>query len=108
MLSFPSDPSPPHTPVTPLSLSVVQLKAWPSLSVLEKEFMNESPLCVSMSTLQGLVHNMGLGRARVCFCIEEEKDEPVWGKKQIRAKAYVHFMVIRLKIDGKNLTATMK
>lgn len=42
---------------------MAQLKAWPHLSVLQKELLYESPLCVSTSALQELVYNTGLARA---------------------------------------------
>lgn len=48
---------------------------------------------------------LGLIMARICFCIK--KRERGSEKKQIRAKEYIHFMIICLGVDGKGLTTTI-
>lgn len=43
--------------------------------------------------------------ARICFCIK--KKERGSEKKQIKAKEYIHFMIICLGVDGKGLMTTI-
>lgn len=78
LYSFPSDPSP--RPLHSPFCSPVQNMTY-SLCIKEGSTY-ETPLCVSTSASQGLVHNMGLVRARICFWIEEEKDQIVLEKNR--------------------------